>query len=98
MILRLPLVLQMLPTLLTGHHTAAPAWKVAPQPAPHKPLHTHTGRPALQHIAVLNPVFFRDPQVKNLADLALPQLWHMSKLWLGFSPWSGKSHMLRVES
>jgi len=32
----------------------------------------------------------------GLKDLALPQLQHRSKLWLGFSPWPGNFHMTRV--
>ena len=30
----------------------------------------------------------------ELKDLALPQLWHRSQLWLGFSFWPGNFHML----
>ena len=30
---------------------------------------------------------------QQVKDLELPRLWHSSKLWLGFNPWSEKFHM-----
>ena len=35
--------------------------------------------------------------VEWVKDAALPQLWHMLRLWLGFSPWPRNFHMLQVE-
>ena len=32
----------------------------------------------------------------GLKDLVLPRLQCRSQLWLGFSPWPGNFHMLRV--
>ena len=34
--------------------------------------------------------------VQAVKDLALPQLWRMSQLWLGFDPWPWNFHMLLV--
>ena len=37
---------------------------------------------------------FRVPNVaQGVKDPALLQLWHRSKLWLGFEPWPGSFHM-----
>ena len=32
--------------------------------------------------------------VQWVKNLALPQLWHRSQLWLKFDPWPGNFHML----
>ena len=34
--------------------------------------------------------------VQYVKDLVLLLLWHRSQLWLGFSPWPGNFHKLRV--
>ena len=33
---------------------------------------------------------------QRIKELALLQLWHKSKLQLGFDPWSGNFHMLQI--
>ena len=32
---------------------------------------------------------------QQVKDLALPQLWHRSQLWLGFHPWPRNFHVLQ---
>ena len=36
--------------------------------------------------------------VQWVKDLPLLQLWHRSKLWLGFGPWLGNFHMLQKKT
>ena len=35
--------------------------------------------------------------VQWVKDLVLPQLWQRLQMWLGFAPWPGSFHILRVQ-
>ena len=60
--------------------------------------HTHTGT---QNLYPMDFLMWRiaasiSGQVQWAKDLALPQLWHRSQVWLEFDPWPGNFHMLWV--